>query len=184
MPRTRGELGAKVIVEKVKKAARKDPYEDPDAIWDQVWQDVVTGEVAGQMLAAHTAKKMIKNVQRGEKGHGKEPQNLKDIEQIPDWYVCLKNQYWLLKDTGKEDPEQQLIFATDEGLHTLLTSTYVLGDGTFKTVPRTFLQLYMLHGNGIHGVFTSCIYALMTPKAERAYKILFAVLSETVWQLI
>ncbi len=149
-----GEIGAKVIVEKAKKAAHKDPYEDPQAIWDQVLQDVVTVEVAGQMPAARTAKKMIQNVQRGEKGHGKEPQNLKDIEHIPDRYICLKNQRWLLKDTGKEDPERQLIFATDEGLHTLFTSTYVLGDGTFKTVPRMFLQLYTLHGNGIHGVFT------------------------------
>ncbi len=82
-----GEIGVKIIVEKAKKAPCKDPYEDPQAIWDWVLQDVVTGEVAGQMPVAHPAKKMIQNAQRGERGHGKEPQNLKDIEHIHDSYM-------------------------------------------------------------------------------------------------
>ena len=57
-------------------------------------------------------------------------------------------------------------FATDDNLHLLCASNDVQCDGTFKTVPRLFHQIYMLHvtlGSGDTEETVPVIYTLCFP---------------------
>ena len=51
---------------------------------------------------------------------------------------------FLFHDTGPQDPERMLVFATNECLQRLATSTEWYMDGNFKLAPRLFMQLYVI----------------------------------------
>ncbi|KAM7308638.1 hypothetical protein ISCGN_012272 [Ixodes scapularis] len=72
-----------------------------------------------------------------------------------------------------------LIFATSESLGHLSQATTILCDGTFKTVPRQFYQLYTFHGvkefQGRNISFPFA-YSLLSSKTEDAYLHLFNAL--------
>ena len=58
---------------------------------------------------------------------------------IPDEYAAL-----ILSDTGPDDPQRIIMFG-DRLVASQLESTLWLGDGTFKSVPELFFQLYTIH---------------------------------------
>lgn len=55
-----------------------------------------------------------------------------------------------------------------------------MADGTFKTVPKLFQQLYTIHGcvGGVNGRVVPLIYALMTRKNTESYDTLFRQLND------
>jgi hypothetical protein len=68
-----------------------------------------------------------------------------------------------------------LLFVTDGNLQRLSAADVWLMDGTFKTVPTVFKQLYTIHAKvgGINGRILPLVYALMTSKSKRCYRHLF-----------
>ena len=73
---------------------------------------------------------------------------------------------------GKDITEGILIFTTSENLKWLHEAKYWLMDGTFKTVPTLFRQLYSIHAlAGRNDTFriVPLVYALMTKKSEELY---------------
>ena len=72
--------------------------------------------------------------------------------------------------------ERVLMFTTSANVSYLAQSTFWIMDGTFKTVPTIFRQLYTIHGR-IGGDDNSrivpLVYALMSSKSEECYKTLF-----------
>ena len=65
-----------------------------------------------------------------------------------------------------------LIFSTSTNLDLLSRSKLWLADGTFKTVPEIFYQLYTMHAFSNGRVF-SCVYALLSDKKEETCNTLF-----------
>ena len=49
------------------------------------------------------------------------------------------------KLTNLKDPNRMLLFSTTENLRILSQGAAIMADGTFKSVPRLFTQLYTLH---------------------------------------
>ncbi|KAG0422543.1 hypothetical protein HPB47_001630 [Ixodes persulcatus] len=79
-------------------------------------------------------------------------------------------------DDTAPDGTRVIVFATVESLGHLLQSPTVLCDGTFKTVPRQFYQLYTFHGVKVIGgstVTLPLVYSLLSSKTETAYLHLF-----------
>ncbi len=77
-------------------------------------------------------------------------------------------QNFLLFDTQNEVGKRIIAFSTEENLRRLRDSEIWFLDGTFKTCPRLFHQLYtihfMFHGNVFPGV-----YVFMTGKTQEMY---------------
>ena len=67
------------------------------------------------------------------------PKNLREISIPETWRLTKNNQNFLL-----HQEEGILIFATKHGLEFLVRSKNVLSDGTYKTAPAPFSQIYTI----------------------------------------
>ena len=74
---------------------------------------------------------------------------------------------FLVYDSGAEE-DRMLIFASAEFLQLLTSSEEWYSDGTFKTVPEQFFQLYTLHGVCGEKI-VPCVFCLMPNKTEATY---------------
>lgn len=89
---------------------------------------------------------------------------------IPDFFrKTLFGDSFLRYDSGCEDEERILIFFTDKMFNILKNTKVMLSDGTFKTVPRDFYQLYTIHVQYV-GKIIPAIYILMKRKTLESYE--------------
>ncbi|CAG8736097.1 11310_t:CDS:2, partial [Dentiscutata heterogama] len=112
--------------------------------------------------------------------HASATPNLDDIN-IPD-SLCstLSGENFLIRDSIIEK-ERILLFTTKANIQHLSNSLYWMMDGTFKTVPTIFHQLYTIHapvGTGDNSRVLPLVYVLMTKKSEFLYRALFQDLIE------
>ena len=68
--------------------------------------------------------------------------------------------YFLIHDSGAQDPTIILIFATDECLVHLTAAFKWFMDGNFKVAPTVFMQLYVIRAKLDDGS-NSCVYAFL-----------------------
>jgi hypothetical protein len=73
--------------------------------------------------------------------------------EIPEEYtVTHRDEPFLLYDSGIDSPVRILVFSTETNLRALTTTGHWFADGTFKTAPELFYQIYTIHtlvGNNI-----------------------------------
>src|SRR5262249_6761109 len=81
---------------------------------------------------------------------------------------------FLFHDSGP-GPNRILIFSTERNPDLLSRSQHWYADGTFKTVPPLFEQLYTIHGVHYNSVIPS-IFALLPNKTQATYTRLLAEL--------
>src|SRR5204863_6441156 len=72
------------------------------------------------------------------------------------------------------------LFATQANIQCLSQASFWLMDGTFKTVPMVFRQLYTIYApiGGENSRILPLVYSLITSKSEEIYKNLFEELIE------
>jgi hypothetical protein len=78
--------------------------------------------------------------------HPSEPTDLSDIN-VPEWLkytLGIKNELFLIYDSGKSDNDRFYIFSTESNLK-LLEHAHWFGDGTFDASPKLFKQVYTIH---------------------------------------
>ena len=102
------------------------------------------------------------------------PENLLQLKIPFEYTITHSNQDFLLFDSD-DGTERMIIFATRKNLQLLASAKQWYADGTFKTVPPLFQQLYTIHGV-VHGVVLPLVYALMASRTEDRYTRLFAEL--------
>jgi hypothetical protein len=77
-----------------------------------------------------------------------------------------------------------IIFCSDEAKDIMKTCNLFFGDGTFKSCPHPFTQLYTLHGDlGSSQQTTNIVplvYALMNKKSTEAYTALFSIVKSQI----
>lgn len=103
-----------------------------------------------------------------------EPKQLGNFTLPVQYAVTLSGQPFF-KDI-KEGDERIFLFTTGENLKQLHSSKFWIMDGTFKTVPTIFRQMYTIHaniGSASNVRLVPLVYALMSSKAEELYKSLF-----------
>ncbi len=71
-------------------------------------------------------------------------------------------------DSGLDDDERILVFSTDECIQLLRDSNNWFADGTFKTTPLLFYQLYTIHVY-THERMIAAVYALLPNKKQATY---------------
>jgi len=119
------------------------------------------------------------------------PQNIQELD-IPEQYrTTLTNQEFLLFDSREhdnellnegEDEESEehgvyLIFATRTNLQRLSQSQHWFADGTFKSCPKLFKQLYTIHCVQHQTVLPS-VFILMTNRRKATYQRIFETLKD------
>ena len=96
-----------------------------------------------------------------------------DLE-IPIQYS--RGEKFLQYDSGPGE-DRVIIFATQEALDVLKGARNVFSDGTFKTCPNLFTQIYTIHAD-LRGKVVPMVYALLANKRHGTYlKLLTAVKS-------
>ena len=104
------------------------------------------------------------------------PGTLQDL-QLPDNYKnTIDGDIFLLYDSGPAAAENRMIlFCTEVNLNLLDDSEHWYTDGTFKTVPRLFLQLYTIAVK-VNGYYLPLVYALLPNKMQQTYERLLDIL--------
>ena len=100
---------------------------------------------------------------------------MEDLIIPEDLTRTLDGSDFLIRDSNIGQ-DRILLFTTIANIRYLEQSAFWIMDGTFKTVPTIFRQLYTIHGS-IGGNDNSrimpLVYALMSSKSEECYKRLF-----------
>lgn len=72
-----------------------------------------------------------------------------------------------------------LLFATARNKEELSRTRHLYCDGTFKSAPKPFLQVYSIHGD-IDGIVKPLAYAMLLNKEQSTYTILFNLLKSAI----
>lgn len=168
------EVHVRKVLTRVRTQAQNQPNQRPSAIVREATRDVTNPEVLVNLPQRTAITRMI-NYQQNKSRPGL-PTTLQDIV-IPERYrKTFRGENFLLHDSGPEDPERLLIFSTAENLRLLSFSDSFYSDGTFKTVPDQFLQLFTVHGIVATSVVFPLVYVLTTRKTEETYGRIYAEL--------
>ena len=95
----------------------------------------------------------------------------------PKHEIILKQEPFLVYDSGYGDNKRMIVFSTPKFLSLLEKSNTWYADGTFNVVPEYFFQLYTIHAEK-DGYVYPCVYALLPDKRECTYSILLRKLLE------
>jgi hypothetical protein len=109
-----------------------------------------------------------------------EPESLNELIIPEDFTKTLSGSDFLVKDIVL-DQDRILLFTTIANVRHLERSPFWIMDGTFKTVPNIFRQLYSIHGRvgaNENSQIMPLVYALMSRKSEECYRTLFQELVE------
>ena len=104
--------------------------------------------------------------------------------ELPEQY-CWTDQtnpeWFLLKDTGKDDPERILAFSTKKMIKHFAKTKRTPGDGTFASVPKnSFFQLYSLHAQIAENTMAPAIFFLLPNKKMKTYERAFTIVKIAV----
>ncbi|CAG8573554.1 10071_t:CDS:2, partial [Gigaspora margarita] len=104
-----------------------------------------------------------------------QPQTLQEIDIPIQLQTTIRGERFLAREININN-EKIMIFCTSNNLLYLEEANFWLMDGTFKTVPTLFRQLYTIHapvrGKNNFQVFP-LVYILMTNQLEESYKFAF-----------
>ena len=136
----------------------------------------VSEETASNLPSQNALRMKIKRIRRTE--IPPQPKTLDEINVPVALCYTLSGSLFLIKD-AKINQERILLFTTTTNIQHLSQATFWIMDGTFKTVPTVFYQLYTIHapvGAEDNSRILPLVYALMTNKSEELYRQLFQYL--------
>jgi hypothetical protein len=106
------------------------------------------------------------------------PTSVEELILPYEYTITEKGERFLLYDSG-QNVNRIIIFATDKGIDMLKSAKNWFADGTFKTVPLLFEQLYTIHCIKNNYSFP-CVYALLCNKKKETYTRLIKKLKEFI----
>lgn len=112
-------------------------------------------------------KKTIRRTRRKINGVPIAPTSLRELKIPDDYKRTVAGKNFLLYDSGPTN-DRILVFSTEENLNFLFRSKHWFADGTFKTSPNLFFQVFTIHGVEKNEVIP-CVYALLPNKTEETY---------------
>ena len=130
----------------------------------------------GQLTSVNNMKRVIRRARKRKGAMPANPLSLQDLVIPDEFKKTLKSQDFLLYDSGQGD-KRTLIFSTHRNLQLLARSQHWYADGTFKTVPPLFAQLYTIHGL-INNNIVPAVFVLMSEKTEESYRMVFSKLKQ------
>lgn len=146
----------------------------------RVYEDVASEmlELEGQSCATELPgfHSLERNLYRAR--HREQPtlsQSIGNIELPGDLRLSRQGDRFFLAAVGEGD-DRQIIFATDANLAIAARCDRWFVDGTFKSTPALFLQVYTLHAMPFDGVMIPLVYGLLPNKRASTYRRFFELL--------
>lgn len=164
---TRAEIEVRRTVASIKRRAEQHPNEPPTTIIREEVQNIHNEEVQVLLPERQTLLRMVNRNQNTNRPVI--PRSLEECIILPPFDTTLQGEKFLQFDSGAGDPNRLLIFTTNAALLLLSTSEIFLADGTFKTVPTIFFQLYTIHGLINNNAFP-LVYCVLVRKDEDTYR--------------
>lgn len=199
------EINAERIVTSLKRKARDHPGQPPSQLLRTELQSV-DDEVLSQLPSQPALIRSLQRVRRRELPAA--PNKLQDVGEIPARYQkSLTGEQFLLHDSGPpaysdSDSEESddegdeetmrpaarrvLVFATRKNIEMLCSSEIWFLDGTFRTAPHIFAQIFTIlglrarTGKPDEQVAVPLVYALLSGKSEDLYAEVMEVVRDAV----
>lgn len=186
-----GKVEAKKFVSNLKNTAVENPSMLPSQILKDVNMSNVPEEVAAHLPSTHNIKQTLLRAKAKELPAN--PRTIEDLELIPRIFSVTKDtgDFFLPYDSSNDEDDSDencriLIFATENNLRKLFKSSVWFSDGTFKSAPGIFYQLFTIMGKfrWMHmgqekTAVRPFVYALLENKAESTYrKVVETVIAE------
>jgi len=141
----------------------------------QIIQDITSSmlqDYQPYMPSSNALRAIIGRIKRAEMPA--QPQTIEEIIVPDSLRLTLNGDTFLIKDSEIGN-DRILLFATQANIRRLSQASFWLMDGTFKTVPTVFRQLYTIHApvGGENSRIFPLVYSLLTSKSEEIYSCLF-----------
>ena len=168
----RNEISMEVFRQKVVKKAKKDPTNLLRNIYDNVLESSTTVAPEYKSLKSslyRTRKKFVPPI----------PTTMSEVSITGKWRLTLTKKRFLLAhdiDAGVT------IFASDENLTLLFNSEALLSDGTFKSCPPPYEQLYVLYGI-YKDRCLPLVFGLLSGKSACQYRKFFQIVGKKIKRL-
>ncbi|XP_078534929.1 uncharacterized protein LOC144821591 isoform X1 [Lissotriton helveticus] len=159
------EIEVRENVQQIKRLAHTSD-EPCGAILREVTQNIPI-HVAGSMPSVLNLRRMVQRQKLANNPHSVTPQTYEDINIPPHLTVTFSNEPFLLHD-NKNPQKRILIFSTTHNLATLENSPIWMMDGTFKSTPHPFTQIYTIHAIK-NNTTIPLVYALLPDKNSSTY---------------
>lgn len=128
----------------------------------------MSAPVAAALPSIETMKRRMRRARSQVQNALPIPNTLRELH-IPEELKNLPNgDLFVLYDSGEEDADRFIIFGTQRGLQLLAQAIYWCADGTYKTVPSLFNQLYTLFGMYLK-TLVPALFILATRHTEACY---------------
>lgn len=190
-PPNREEAAADVVMEKIKRKAELHPEQPPA----QLLRTELAGVPAGVLSQLPDQPALAQTVRRTRRRHlPANPTSLSALRELPDRFKkTLLGENFLLYDSGAdqaideseqdEDSHEEtdkrnrvIVFGTRRNVELLCQSSTWFLDGTFKTAPNIFVQIFTVlglrsrAGRADEQSAFPFVYALLPSKASEMYK--------------
>lgn len=130
----------------------------------------IQAEVAPKLPSINSLKKTLRRSRNSESEVTiTNPLTTNELELPLAYTTTSRNENFLLFDSGSDCKERMLVFGTKENLNLLQQAKHWYVDGTFKSVPSLFYQLYTLHGIIRDNIIVPFVYALLPNKKSSTY---------------
>lgn len=123
---------------------------------------------AGQAPMIKTLKRTVQRYRNEVRRHPVNPRNQEELVLVAPFTKTVDGRQFLLHDNHSKE-NRILIFLTDRNLNLLESNGHWFVDGTFKTVPSLFSQLFTVHVLKSEQVFAAA-YVLMMKRTEESYR--------------
>ncbi|OXA59365.1 AKT-interacting protein [Folsomia candida] len=156
---------AKKVMTKIRQAASSSSIAPAQLIANEVRQMPAASQ--GHMPLAHNIKRGIRKVRGVTTGSLIVPSKREDIKLPDSFKITSNNENFLAFDSGSH-ADRIMIFSTARNLEFLSQCNVWLVDGTFKSSPVLFDQLFILHGMRNESTFP-LIYCLTPNRTSGTY---------------
>ncbi|OXA46033.1 hypothetical protein Fcan01_19298 [Folsomia candida] len=155
----------KKVMTKIRQAASSSSIAPAQLIANEIRQMPAASQ--GHMPLAHNIKRGIRKVRGVTTGSLIVPSKREDIKLPDSFKITSNNENFLAFDSGSH-ADRIMIFSTARNLEFLSQCNVWLIDGTFKSSPVLFDQLFILHGMGKESTFP-LIYCLTPNRTSGTY---------------
>lgn len=198
-PPNREEAAAIKVTQSLKRKAAENPGQPPSQIL-RTELPLVSHAVLSQLPEREALAKAMRRERR--RHLPTNPRSLRELEDIPERFQkTFLNERFLMYDSRDEDVEEEeqqqedeedegrdrvLVFSTRRNIELLCASPTWFMDGTFKTAPTLFTQVFTILGlrrrNVVdgEGLAVPLVYALLTRKTTEQYTTVLRVVQEAV----
>lgn len=174
------DIEVREIVRAIKRRAEESPNAPPTQIFIDEVASVSNPEIIANLPQRNDLIRNINRIQN--RNRPRNPLSLQDLSIQPPYSKTLNGEQFVQFDSGEQDQNRFIIFYTNRNFERLCNSRTLLCDGTFKTVPSQFYQLYTIHGSVLNYVFP-LVYCIATRKTEDFYHNLLNHLSSRAQEM-